>query len=269
MISRNNINNLRCRISKDDGFKTIQYLNNNLSSINDGDSIILVCDENHINRYALVKYNKNNRTGFKIMEEWEDSELKDMYELFNSIRTSIPDIDRERFLDFFSFCNLGNGHVYAAAISIRVILEDFLVDVYSKPLLIYMESNYNDYYKSFLVNFNKHKDNTNMQMSLYRDMNTTGMIKKIENTKPIKAVKKNISKYRKTNYILILHKYLNSMHSQELWFDHDDNILSKLWDLSSGIVHGKQFTMQQLIKDTFKFVKVMQKHLNGGLKWEK
>ena len=269
MISRNNTNKLKCRISDTDGFKTIQYLEDNLSDINDSDFIILVCDENHINKYALVKDNQNNRTTFKIEEEWYDIELKQLYQLFNLIRTSIPDIDRERFLDFFSFCNLGDGHVYAAAVSVRVILEDFLIDIYSKPLLSYMESNYRDYYISFFHRFNNSTHNTNMQRALYADMNTTDMIEKIEIIDSRTYVKENNHKSRNTNYILILRNYLNSVNRSELRFDHDDKALSNLWETSSGIVHGKQFTMEQLIGDVYQFLKAMQKHLNEGLKWER
>ena len=268
MISRDMMDNLKCRISDTDGFKTIKYIEGDLSSIKDGDYIILVCDDNHINKYAIVADNTNNPSELKIDGGWHDSELKLMYQNFNSIRTSIPDIDRERFLDFFSFCNLWDGQVYAAALSMRVILEDFLVDVYSKPSLSYMKTHYNNYYQSFLRQFKNSKSNMKIERFLYDKMNTTKMIEKIETIDPDTHVKKNSRKFRSGNYISILRNYLNYTNSPELWFNKSGFPLNNLWRLSSDIVHGKPFAMVQLIDNTSKFIESIKKHIDEGLKWK-
>ena len=268
---------LTCRISNaNDEFKVIQYMDPNyVNQINQGNNntlederLILVCSSNHINRFQIEKSQSINgkKTAIKFKQDWDDPQLDKINETFNSIRRGIPDIDRERFIDFLSFCSLGSGHVYGAAICSRVILEDFLTDIYYKPMVNYIKSqdaenshkNLVNQYKERYKKYEKKEKEENPELGenielkfIKANLSVTKLIKEIEEP----SVKHN-GLYEK---ILSIYISVKSSNDQiNLYFDKDNKALLNLWKITSGIVHGRQNNILQLITSTEDFIKTLK-----------
>ena len=275
------LNKLKCRISNaNDEFKVIQYMDANyVNQINQGNNntlederLILVCSSNHINRFQIEKPQSINgkKTAITFKQEWDDPQLGKINETFNSIRRGIPDTDRERFIDFLSFCSLGSGHVYGAAICSRVILEDFLMDIYYKPMVNYIKSQdaensdkklvdqFKDKYKTYAKSANGEKTELDF---IKTNLRVSTLIKEIEDQSvKTKKLYKNI---------LSLYISVKSSNNQiNLKFDKDKNALLNLWDTSSAIVHGRQNSIAQLTNSMEDFINALKNNSKLVEKWK-
>ena len=253
----NNLKDLKCRISdNDDGFKILNYLDEKYDGISDGQYLILVCDSNHINKYKIVEIkNKENQdnVNFEFQMDWHDPQLEKIKNIFDQIRRNIPAIDRERFDDFLSFCSLGDGHLYGAAISSRVILEDLLSDIYYKPMINYLNSgkagtdlleDHKEIYGHYKIRYGE--DSKELRC-VQQELTITKLINIIESNDNLPNQQNE--KYYKTlsSYI----KYKKESESVDLNFyatqSQVRDPLRDLWKLSSGIAHGRQNDIGQLI----------------------
>lgn len=253
----NNLKDLKCRISdNNDGFKILNYLDEKYDGISEGQYLILVCDSNHINKYQIVEIkNKENQddVNFEFQMDWHDPQLEKIKNIFDQIRRNIPAIDRERFDDFLSFCSLGDGHLYGAAISSRVILEDLLSDIYYKPMIKYLNTgnagtDLLDYHKSKYKKYKeKHGADSDEVRCVQQELPIKQLIKIIESNNNLPNQQNE--KYYKTlsSYI----KYKKESESVDLNFyatqSQVRDPLRDLWELSSGIAHGRQNDIGQLI----------------------
>ena len=278
---------LKCRISNnDDEFKVIQYTDPNyVNRINhdnnnslEDEHIILVCSSNHINKFEIEKSESINgkKPGIKFKQDWHDPKLGEMNETFNSMRRGIPDIDRERLTDFLSFCSLGRGHVYGAAICARIILEDFLTDIYYMPMINYIKSqdaensdkNLVNQYKEKYKKYEKKekKENTELRENIELKFIKT----KLSVTKLIKEIEEpSVQPDGLYEKILSLYISVKSSNDQiNLKFDKDKNALLSLWEITSGIVHGRQNSILQLIKSTEDFINALKINSKLVEKWK-
>lgn len=241
-----------CALSQADTFPCFEFLDSKRSP----QHVDLVCNASHFTRMTVEFDNTSGKT--HLVSDTDNKTIIDFIDEFRNTYSKFPDKDKELFENFVSFAAI--EHTYGIAISIRILMEDFLKDNYIVPAISRELSNGN---KQTLMLKSKN-ENIDYSSNALKIMTFTEFMKVMRGGY-------NLSSNPKLKGYLMkaVCDYITSNgEGQKIRIDPDDSdAILKVFNIVSGVIHGKKFDALQIFNASVPFLKLTEKYIEKGVEW--
>lgn len=242
-----------CALSSADSFPCYDFLYNTSSP----SQVDLVCNSLHFTRMSVVI---DGQTGERHLKKVENNKLiSDFIEEQKGNYSNMPDTGKELFENFASFINI--EHSYGAALSLRILIEDFIKDNFIAPAI---SNHLSQAFINELFDKAKEKDTPYLSLALLT-INFGNLLKMMKSPPIIKRNNLNLQKalnnafceYISNDKIGILRK-LSKPESEGI---------SDIHKTVSSVIHGKRYNALQVFQSSKPFFDILTDFFKKGQKW--
>jgi hypothetical protein len=186
--------------------------------------------------------------------------ITDFIEQFRDIYSKFPDKGKEQFENFVSFATI--KHSYGTAISIRILMEEFLKDNYIVPAI---SQKLSDGKMQKLMEICK-KDGIDYASEALKTMTFTNFMKVMQTDfhnrdklEPKDNLKDNLKK--------AVYDYITN-DGKETRIDYKDSqTILDIFSIVSGVIHGRRYDALQIFNYSVPFLNITRKYIEKGVKW--
>lgn len=238
----NSVSDLECLSSKVDKYPCYEITNGNIEF----EYVDLACNSQHFARFKVERENGDGSVMLKLGDE--QKLLSSFVEEYRDIVSTFLESDKEQFRQFVGFVSI--KHEYGAATAIRMIIEDFLKANYLVPSILkhLAKADKEKLSGSAKTNGNDLPAEAIMKITV-RNLFLTLMGNPQKNGGMRGKIAKSVVKFTK------------SKTGKKRQFSKDEwEIIERVFDLSSKIVHGKQYDAVQLFNETKVAFKLFEKY---------
>ena len=239
-----------CDISGADKIPSYELLDGNDAY----ESIDLICNSSHFVRIRPKKDSAGKLIGVEPSSNQHETAL--FLDSHKKTISNFPDVDKEQTHNLISFANI--DHPYGTAISVRIIIEDFLKDNFLIPAITkFLDS------ASMLTLQGYAKTNgTTLSVEAITRITVKGLFEILEGGNPgRKGIKSKLEK-AVSEYVLNDPIGSNDTFDKATW-----TLIQQVFDLTSGVVHGRRYNAMQLFRSAKVVFESISIYFANGGKW--
>lgn len=244
----------QCEISHSDTFPCFDFLDSNLSS----DYVDLVCSASHFVRMNI----ELDPNGKPILKNGDDNKIiSDFVNAQKLNYSQMPDADKEMFEDFVGFTSI--KHTYGAAVSMRVLMEDFFKNNFLAPAINTYLSN-SDRQKLF----EEARSKQIPFLSLSLQIITFGELLKmmVNGVPPASHLRGTVNLKKALRNSFLEYITIDPTGKVKRLSKDESDTMGQIFGTISKVVHGAHFDALQIFKESLKFFDLLtvyfkQKHM--------
>jgi len=242
-----------CELSSADNFPCYDFLYNTSSP----DQVDLVCNSLHFTRMSVVI---DDQSGERHLTKVKNGKLiSDFIKEQKGNYSNMPDTGKELFENFASFMNI--EHSYGAALSLRILIEDFIKDNFIAPAI---SNHLSQTFINELFEKAEKKDTPYISFALHI-INFGKLLEMMKSPPTIKPNNLNLPKalnnafceYISNDEVGILRKLSKS----------ESEGISGTYKTASSVVHGNRYTALQVFQSSKPFFDILTDFFKKGQKW--
>lgn len=240
-----------CKISKADTIPSYELL----EGVDSYDSIDYVCNSSHFVRLTPKKDLSGKLIGAEPASSQKETDS--FLDSYKATISNFPDVDKEQAHNLISFTNI--AHPFGTAISIRIIIEDFLKDNFLSPAIMQFLG------ADSLKKLQEHvkTNGTSMLVEAITRITIKRLFAILKGEDPGRNGLK--SKIEKAVKEYVVNDPIGSQKNLDkiTW-----EVIQAVFDLTSGAVHGRRYDAIQLFRSSKEVFDAIIIYFGKGGKWK-